>query len=137
MELEEAIVQTVLKHYPAAQAVYLFGGFGTRDERPDSDVDLAVLLPPDQARTAGPLAMSELRFKLESLLSKTVDLINLREVPTVLQKEIVMAERRLYTGDDYAAAEFEMLTLSYYLKLNEERAEILTAAAAGGRFHKI
>ena len=42
-----AIVRLVLAHYPAAQGVYLFGSYGTADERPDSDVDVALLLPPD------------------------------------------------------------------------------------------
>jgi hypothetical protein len=36
-----------------------------------------------------------------------------------------MADRRLYCANQYAADEFEMLTLSYYQKLNEERKEIL------------
>ena len=44
------IVRIVLEHYPEAQATYLFGTYGTVDEWPDSDVDIAVLLPPEQAR---------------------------------------------------------------------------------------
>ncbi|MEA3396520.1 MAG: nucleotidyltransferase domain-containing protein, partial [Chloroflexota bacterium] len=68
------------------------------------------------------------------LLKKKVDLINLRRVPTVLQKEVIAADRRIYHADEYAADEFEMLTLSYYQKLNEERAEIIEDALATGRF---
>jgi len=37
------IVRTILEHYPFTQAIYLFGTCGTTDERPDSDVDIAVL----------------------------------------------------------------------------------------------
>lgn len=129
-----AIIRTVLKHYPDVQAIYLFGSYGTADEWPDSDVDIAILLPPQQAKAAKILAMSDLCFELESLLKKEVDLINLRRVPTVLQKEIVVADRRIYHADEYAANEFEMLTLSYYQKLNEERAEIVEDALATGRF---
>ncbi len=40
------IVQTVLRQYPDTQAIYLFGSYGTEDEWPDSDVDIALLLPP-------------------------------------------------------------------------------------------
>ncbi len=36
-----------------------------------------------------------------------------------------MAERRIYTGNGYAADEFEMLTLLFYQELNQECAEIL------------
>ena len=81
--------------------------------------------------------MSDLRFALETLLEKEVDLINLRRVPTVLQKEVVVADCRIYEGDRCAAEEFEMLTLSYYQKLNEERAEIVASALTDGRFHSL
>jgi len=130
----DVIVRRILKHYPTAQAIYFFGTHGTADEWPDSDVDIAVLLSPQRAKTARLLALSDLRFELEAWLKKEVDLINLRRVPTVLQKEVIAADRRIYQADEYAADEFEMLTLSYYQKLNEERAEIVEDALTTGRF---
>jgi len=130
---QKQIIQTVLKHYPEVQAIYLFGTYGTDEQWTDSDVDIALLLKHQQAKTVGTLAMSDLRFELERLLEKDVDLINLRRVSTVLQKEIVAADRRIYTADEYAADEFEMLTISYYQKLNEERSEILKEIMTSGR----
>jgi len=134
MDTYDVIVRTVLDHYPTVQAIYLFGTYGTADEWPDSDVDIAVLLAPQQAKAAGLLALSDLHFELAASLKKEVDLINLRRVPTVLQKEVIAADRRIYQADEYAADEFEMLTLSYYQKLNEERADIIKDALATGRF---
>ena len=128
------IIDTILAHYPETQAIYLFGSYQTADERSDSDVDIAILLPPQQAKAAGSLALSALRSELENYLKRDVDLINLRQAPTVLQKEVVAAERRIYLTDEYAAAEFEMLTFSYYQKLNEERAAIIRDALTTGRF---
>jgi predicted nucleotidyltransferase len=128
------IINTLLAHYPETQAIYLFGSYQTADERPDSDVDIAILLPPQQAKAAGSLALSAPRSELEDYLERDVDLINLRQAPTVLQKEVVADERRIYLADAYAAAEFEMLTLSYYQKLNEERAIIIRDALTTGRF---
>ncbi len=130
---QKQIIQTVLKHYPEVQAIYLFGTYGTDDQWTNSDVDIALLLKHQQAKTIGTLVMSDLRFELERLLKKDVDLINLRRVPTVLQKEIVAADRRIHTADEYAADEFDMLTISYYQKLNEERAEILKEIMTSGR----
>ncbi len=135
--MKEAIIQAVLKSHPDTQAIYLFGSYGTQDEWPDSDVDIAILLPPEKAKKSGSLAMSKLRFELERLLKKTVDLINLRRVSTVFQKEITFADRRIHTGDEYAAEEFEMLTLSFYQKLNEERAETLAEGLRSGRFYNV
>ena len=137
MSETDKIITTVLKYYPDVQAVYLFGSYGTDGAWPNSDVDIAVLLPHEKSPQAGSLLMSDLRFELERLLRKGVDLINLRQVPTVLQKEVVMDDRRICQSDEYAADEFEMLTLSYYQKLNEERREILEGILADGRIYKV
>jgi predicted nucleotidyltransferase len=131
------LIQVVLRHYPDVQAIYLFGSYGTENERPDSDVDIALLLPPHTAKAVGSLALSELQSDLESLLRKPVDLINLRQVSTVFQKEIIMADRRIYTGDKSAAQVFEMLVLSFYQKLNQERAEIVAEGLRSGRFYDV
>ena len=132
-----SIVHIVLEHYPEAQAVYLFGTYGTMDEWPSSDVDIAILLPPAEAKRAGALDMGDLRLTLEGLLGKDVDLINLRQVSTVLQKEVVFADRRIFCADVYAADEFEMLTLSFYQKLNQERAGVLADGLANGKFYDV
>jgi uncharacterized protein len=133
----ETIKETVLRRYPSAQAIYMFGSYHTGDEWPDSDVDIAILLSPEESKRAGSLVMSDLRFALETALKRDVDMVNLRLVSTVFQKEIVIADRRIYTGDRYAAEEFEMLTLSYYQKLNEERAGIIEKGLKEGRFHQV
>lgn len=137
MRINEQIVQTILIHFPQVQAVYLFGSYGTEDERPSSDVDIAILLPPEQAKAAGSLLLGELHLALAELLGKEVDLVNLRQVSTVFQKEIVMTGQQIHCADAYAADEFEMLTLSYYQKLNEERREILAAFAESGRAYDV
>jgi predicted nucleotidyltransferase len=129
------IVQTVLRQYPDTQAIYLFGSFGTEDEWPDSDVDIALLLPPEQAKANRMLAFSPLCVELGSLLEKPVDLINLRGVSTVFQKEIIASGRRIHTGNAYAADEFEMLVLSFFQKLSQERAEILAEGLRSGGFY--
>ena len=50
------------------------------------------------------------------------------------QDEIIwiILNGRIYDGDWFAVEEFEMLTLSYYQKLNEERADIVFSALSGG-----
>ena len=104
-----------------------------RIARAESDADIAFLLPPQQAKTTDMMAVSDLRFALERLLKRDVDLINLRQVPTVLQREVLLADRRIYCADQYAADEFEMLTISYYQKLTEERADIIRDVLETGR----
>lgn len=137
MESGDTIVRIIQTHHPDVQAIYLFGSWGTEDEWPDSDVDIAMLLPPDKAKTLGALDLVKTQAELASLLHKPVDLLNLRQISTVFQKEVVMADRRIFTVNEYAAEEFEMLTLSFYQKLNEERAEILSEGLRSGRFYNV
>jgi len=128
------IIQIVCGWYPAVQAIYLFGTFGTSAERPDSDLDVGILLPPEIAKSIRFHDFFMLISDLSIALGRETDLINLRRVPTVLQKEVIAADRRIYCAAPFAADEFEMLTLSNYQKLNQERAEIISDALAAGRF---
>lgn len=131
------IVKTILKHYPDVQAIYIFGTYETEYEKSESDVDIALLLSHKTAKDTGSMLMNDLFFELESLLRKRIDLINLRLVNTVFQKEIIIADQRIYCADEYASDEFEMLTISNYQKLNEERAGILEEMQKSGRFLSI
>lgn len=135
MQLKQAdkVIEILTRAFPAMQAAYLFGSFGTEDETAASDVDIAILLAPDRAKhlTAGQLF--DVRCELEQALRRDVDLVNLRDVNTVFRHEVLKAVRRIYCADTYAADVFEMLTMSFYQKLNEERAGILDEIAASGR----
>jgi uncharacterized protein len=137
MSKEQNIISTILAHLSDVQAIYLFGSWDTEDEWPDSDVDIALLLLPNKAKEIGLSLLSDLHFALEAALQKEVDLVNLRRIPTVFQKEIITTGRRIFCADEYGADEFEMVTLSLYQKLNEERAAILTEALKSGRLYNI
>jgi predicted nucleotidyltransferase len=122
---EKQIIETVLAFYPDIQAIYIFGTYGTEDEWADSDIDIALLLPHKTAKEAKNLLISDCRYQIENIMNKKVDLLNLRLIATVFQKEVIAADRMIFCQDKYAADEFEMLTISYYQKLNEERHDIL------------
>ena len=134
--VKDLIIRTTLAYYPIVQGIYLFGSYGTTDERHDSDIDIALLLPPGEAEQIGSLVMSDLQLQMEIALGRDVDLLNARLVSTVFQKAIIFGEL-IYCADRYAVDEFEMLTLSYYQKLNEERAEILAEFRRTGRAYAV
>lgn len=135
-ETTATIIQAVLTHYPVTQAIYLFGSYGAGHAWSDSDVDIALLFTPEQAKAERNLLLSQCRFDLKDALSKEVDLLNARQVSTVFQKEIISGVR-IYCADRYAADEFEMLVISYYQKLNQERREILDAFYKTGRAYAV
>ena len=126
----------VVQHYPAIQGIYLFGSHGIGIPWPDSDIDIALLLPHEQAKKEKNLILSKCRFDLEDAFHHAVDLLNARQVSTVFQKEIISGTL-IYFADQYAVDEFEMLTISYYQKLNQERAELLESFQKTGRAYAV
>ena len=112
VEHQETLPAILRDALPALQAVYLFGSCADGTSRPQSDLNLAVLLPHVDAKAAG----------------RGVDLINLRTVSTVFRHEIVTTGIPIF---------FEMITLSLYQKLNEERAEILRSVRSDGRAYAV
>ena len=130
-------VEIIRFYFPASQAVYIFGSCVDETDTGESDVDIALLLPHAEAKTAGSLALSDARFELEKRLGRSVDLVNLRNVSTVFQKEIIASGRRVYYSDEDEADTFEMLVLSKYAKLNEERADILASFYATRRAYQV
>jgi predicted nucleotidyltransferase len=121
----QALTDSILPRLPETQALYLFGSTATGGMTRNSDIDIAVLLPVLQAGTADKKLSLEVKPFLDEIAGRPVDLINLRMVSVVFKKEIIFTGERFFTADITAAEEFEMLTMSYYQKLNDERREIL------------
>lgn len=117
----EVIVTHILKAIPHVWAIYRFGSAGTPFERPDSDIDLAILVP----NPLDNLARWELAQSLAVSLNKDVDLVDLQRVSTVLRHQIVSHGQRIYCADRFTAEEFESRALSDYVRLNESRRQIL------------
>lgn len=129
------LVRPILEQYPKTKAIYLFGSYGTEDEWPASDIDIGILLPVDEAKKTDPWKWIELSNVVATASKKEkADLVNLRQADTVFRKEIIYANRRIYCADETAADEFEMLTLSLYQQLQEERKDIIEDAIRSGRF---
>jgi predicted nucleotidyltransferase len=142
--LSAAQIQTSVRllcaAFPMAEAIYVFGSAasGQLDTTgTHSDVDISVLLPHQEAKAAGSLALSEARFRLEEALGRTVDLLNARTAPIVLQKEIIGGGICVFAADSSRIEEYEMLVLSLYGKLNEERRGILEEFFASGRAYPV
>ncbi len=132
-----AIVRIVNAAYPEVEGVYLYGSAAKGTLGRQSDVDIAALLPPESAKAAGSLALLEVRFQLEEALTRPVDLVNARIGPIVLQKEIIAGGIPVFARDRFKIDEYEMLVLSLYGKLNEERREILEEFAATRRAYPV
>ncbi len=132
----DAIVRAVVSAYPEVEGIYLYGSMAGGESNQESDVDVALVLPGASARSIGSLALSELRFGLEDVLRRPVDLVNARAAPIVLQKEIIATGTPIYAADPAGLQQYEMIVLSLYGKLNEERRGILEDFASSGRAYR-
>lgn len=128
MPLREELVKTILDALPDCLAVYRFGSWGSGAERPDSDIDLA-LLPVDPVDS---VFRWELAQRLAALAAHDVDLVDLRSASTVLRMQVISSGERLYCRDAAAVEQFEDFVFSSYARLNEERHGILADIAARG-----
>lgn len=117
----EMIINRILKTIPQVWAIYRFGSAGTPFERPDSDIDLAILAP----NPLDNLARWELAQTLAISLNKDVDLVDLQRASTVLRHQIVSHGQCIYCANRFTTEEFESRTLSDYVRLNESRQQIL------------
>lgn len=120
-EIAANLVRTLLEAVPDCRAIYRFGTWGSDAERPDSDIDLA-LLP---LQPLEPLRRWELAQSLASLAGRDVDLIDLSTAPAVLKMQVVAHGERLFTPDVPEVEQFEDAVFSGYARLNEERSGIL------------
>ena len=125
---DDRINRLVLAAHPDVQAVYRYGTWGTAAERPDSDVDVAVLLPHGPAMRVDRWQWHLLAVDIAGAVrAEHADLINLRRADTSFQAEILRTARLTYSGEDDERLSFESLVLSMYQKLNAERAGIRAA----------
>lgn len=124
-QLTDKLMQVILRDFPDAQAIYLYGSFARDEQRPDSDIDLAVLLPYPRARAVGNLTMSQTQIDLAHVARRDVDLVNVRLVTPLLQTQATGRGQLIYEGDTNARMEFEMLALSMFQDVNQMRGDIV------------
>lgn len=126
MDPYRPIVDAILTVYPDTEAVYRFGSWGTKHQRADSDLDIAVLLPHETAVDRDPEQWLALVCDLaDEADTDRVDLVNLRTANTILQFEILRSGGAVYVGDEDARRTYEVLVLSKYHDLNVWRKPIV------------
>jgi predicted nucleotidyltransferase len=112
---------TLLAVLPDVWAIYVYGSFARGDEWPNSDVDLAVLLPADRQIEDLLGLMSEVSLRTQ----RDVDLVDLRKVGDVLRREVFEDGRTLFISQPDAVLAWEASAMSRYARHREETRDIL------------
>lgn len=124
------IVAMLRAALPGLLAVYAFGSRVQGSARPDSDLDLAVLV----AGKVPPLQAWELAQTLAIRFDHDVDLLDLRDASTVMQYQVITTGKRLWAKDVQAGL-FECMVLSEKTALDEARAGLLQDIQREGRVY--
>ena len=124
------IVRTLRVHWPEALAVYAFGSQMQGQAGPDSDLDLALLLP----AYADPLVRWDVAQQLAIALGCDVDLLDLRAASTVMQYQVITTGQCLWAQQP-AVGLFECFVLSEKLDFDAARAGLLADIAQQGKVY--
>ncbi len=124
-QIEAIRVELPLLDHLRPAAIYLFGSLNLGTTHRESDIDLAFL--PESP--CDPLEVFEIANQLAEKLGRQVDLVDLRRASTVMCKEVLRTGMLLHETDRSRRVEFEMLALSDYARLNEEREPVLRKLA--------
>lgn len=110
----------LLAALPDAWAIYVYGSFARGEEWPDSDVDLAVLLPP--GRKLGDLL--DLMSTVSTRTHRDVDIVDLRDAGDILRHEVLDHGRTLFVSQPDAVLAWEASAMSRYALHCEQTRDI-------------
>jgi predicted nucleotidyltransferase len=119
--LLELARDSLLREFPNAWALYVYGSFARGEEWPGSDVDLAVLLSPEQ-HIVDILAVTA---RLSQCVGRNVDLVDLRRVGDVLRREVLADGKTLFASNPGRVLAWEATAMSRYARHREEIRAIL------------
>jgi len=121
MLAKQKIIDLICQQLPDIQAIYLFGSANSAYEKSDSDVDLAFLA----TKKIEPMKRWQVQQELAILLDKDVDLIDLWQASEVLRWQVISTGQRIYCQKKKTCEAYENTVFSAYLRLNDERKDIL------------
>lgn len=109
-----AVMSGVFHHY-GVRFAYLFGSHVHGDQREDSDIDIAVMLPSSLSESERLERRSMLITELARVFKKNVDLVVLSDIRSLFFKYIIIKEGRpIYSVAEGERAEFECRLMGEY-----------------------
>lgn len=129
-QLVDQVVAWLRQRVPGLLAIHAFGSRVSGQSRPDSDLDLALLV----TGYADAVALWNLSGGLADVVGCEVDLLDLRAASTVMQFQILTTGRRLWAADPLVGA-WEAAVLSDKLELDAARSAQIQDILREGRVH--
>jgi uncharacterized protein len=130
-------ITNALKRRPEIVLAYLFGSHAKNTARPNSDIDIAVLV--DESMVVGNLFEFQTELVAE-LRDDRVDLVILNHAPPLLQHQVIKHGIKLFTKDKAKAVDFVFKANTRYLDtiyLRRVQDEIMHRHIKEGQYGRI
>ena len=112
----DRLVSGVLKNHPEILAAYIFGSMASCRARPDSDIDIAVLVNEKNQRPNPLKYRLGLMSELGSILGRSdVDLVLMNQAPPALAQNIITKGRLIFERSRSARVAFQVRTLNVFM----------------------
>lgn len=126
----DSLINSLQTHAPKLLTIYAFGSRITGNARPDSGLDMAVLV----AGYADPVMLFNLAGELADIANCPVDLLDLRAASTIMQYQVITTGERWWASDTQAAI-FEAAILSEKTALDTARAGLISDIEHRGKVY--
>ncbi|MGB9833155.1 nucleotidyltransferase domain-containing protein [Thermodesulfovibrio sp. 3462-1] len=105
MKEVDKILETI-KNYPKLIAVYLFGSYAKGEEKPISDIDIAIILKDPEKNDEA---------EIGSLYSEKLDVVLFHRLPLHIQYEVFKYGKEIYVKDEEYLLDLKLRILKNYL----------------------
>ena len=116
------LIEAIRALLPNTIAIYIFGSTGTAYERPDSDLDIAILAD-QKISFETKLALMNPLMKISH--KDRIDIVDLYKAPPLLKAQIIFKGKLIYSANKLTVNLFEDRSLLEYVFFNEERRELV------------
>jgi len=107
------LVPKVVSSFPEIEMLYVFGSQASGLATPDSDIDVA-LVADESAYRNDPLVDLRIGLFFEDHLGKSVDVVVMNRVSSVMQHEVLRAGERLFERSSIRRKNYELSCFKGY-----------------------
>ena len=127
--MENEIRDRLLEIMPKLKAIYLFGSFAKGEANKGSDIDIGIISE-DRLSPSTTFGSAQ---QLAAMFNRDVDLLDIEQVPLVMQFKVISTGKNIYTKYPLDLLEFETRIISMYQRFNEERKYIIKEIVNSGK----
>lgn len=113
------------------EAIILFGSYSRNTQNEESDIDIAIKVN----KKINAKELFKIKQKLEDILKKDVDLVELNNTQDGIRYEILINGITLYVKDEFKFELYKLDMYREYLELNESRQMIIDNIKNGGKIY--